>query len=235
MPKACRKGRSCIPMAIQDEGGVSKTVMRAVGFLKEMLPEANNVTREPMPASELILALQCGGSDGYSGISANPALGAAVDLLVRARRHGRAVGDAGDLRRRASADPPRRQPRGRREDRRAHPLVGGSLRPHRRRDEQQSLARQQGGRPHHHPREIAGRGRQGRHDATWSMSTNMPSRSPPRASSSWIRPATTRCRRPARWRAAPTSCASPPAAARSSAASRRRRSSSPPTRRSIGA
>jgi altronate hydrolase len=70
-------------MAIQDEGGVSKTVMRAAGFLKELLPEANNVTREPIPASELILALQCGGSDGYSGISANPALGAAVDLLVQ--------------------------------------------------------------------------------------------------------------------------------------------------------
>jgi len=70
-------------MAIQDEGGVSKTVMRAVGFLKELLPEANAVTRESIPASELILALQCGGSDGYSGISANPALGAAVDLLVQ--------------------------------------------------------------------------------------------------------------------------------------------------------
>src|SRR3954465_15574885 len=72
-----------IPMAIQDEGGVSKTVMRALGFLKELLPEANNVKREPLPVADLILALQCGGSDGYSGISANPALGAAVDLLVR--------------------------------------------------------------------------------------------------------------------------------------------------------
>jgi altronate hydrolase len=70
-------------MAIQDEGGVSKTVMRAVGFLKELLPEANAVKREPLPVGDLILALQCGGSDGYSGISANPALGAAVDLLVR--------------------------------------------------------------------------------------------------------------------------------------------------------
>ena len=57
--------------------------MRAVGFIKELLPEANDVKREAIPASELILALQCGGSDGYSGISANPALGAAVDLLVR--------------------------------------------------------------------------------------------------------------------------------------------------------
>jgi altronate hydrolase len=78
-----KEGPKLIPMTIQDEGGVSKTVMRAVGFLKELLPEANNVKREPIPASELILALQCGGSDGYSGISANPALGAAVDLLVR--------------------------------------------------------------------------------------------------------------------------------------------------------
>src|SRR5580693_8623880 len=78
-----KEGPKLIPMAIQDEGGVSKTVTRAVGFLKELLPDANNVKRVPIPASELILALQCGGSDGYSGISANPALGAAVDLLVR--------------------------------------------------------------------------------------------------------------------------------------------------------
>ncbi|WP_425069795.1 UxaA family hydrolase [Reyranella sp.] len=77
-----KEGPKLIPLAIQDEGGVSRTVMRAVGFLKEILPEANDVKREAIPASELILALQCGGSDGYSGISANPALGAAVDLLV---------------------------------------------------------------------------------------------------------------------------------------------------------
>jgi altronate hydrolase len=78
-----KEGPRLIPMAIQDEGGVAKTVMRATGFLQELLPETNAVTRQPIPASELILALQCGGSDGYSGISANPALGAAVDLLVR--------------------------------------------------------------------------------------------------------------------------------------------------------
>ena len=47
-----------------------------------MLPTVNAVKRESIPASELMLALQCGGSDGYSGITANPALGAAVDLLV---------------------------------------------------------------------------------------------------------------------------------------------------------
>jgi len=78
-----KEGPKLIPMTIQDEGGVSKTVMRAVGFLNELLPEANDVKREPIPVSDLILALQCGGSDGYSGISANPALGVASDLLVR--------------------------------------------------------------------------------------------------------------------------------------------------------
>ena len=48
-----------------------------------MLPILNAAQRETLPASELTLALQCGGSDGYSGITANPALGAAADLLVR--------------------------------------------------------------------------------------------------------------------------------------------------------
>ena len=52
-------------------------------MVKEMLADANRVKREPVPASHLIVGLQCGGSDGYSGISANPALGAAVDRLVR--------------------------------------------------------------------------------------------------------------------------------------------------------
>ena len=48
-----------------------------------MLDEANRVQRQPVPASHITVGLQCGGSDGYSGISANPALGAAVDRLVR--------------------------------------------------------------------------------------------------------------------------------------------------------
>ena len=69
--------------SIQDTGGTAKTVARGVAMIEEMLPHANAVEREPVPASHLVLGLQCGGSDGYSGISANPALGAAVDLLVR--------------------------------------------------------------------------------------------------------------------------------------------------------
>lgn len=70
-------------MDIQDSGGSRSTVMKGLGFVKEVLAEANTVTRVPVPASELCVALQCGGSDGYSGITANPALGAASDLLVR--------------------------------------------------------------------------------------------------------------------------------------------------------
>jgi len=70
-------------MDIQEMGGTRKTVAAGVDFVKEVLAEANAVRREPVPASEITLALQCGGSDGLSGVSANPALGVASDLLVR--------------------------------------------------------------------------------------------------------------------------------------------------------
>jgi altronate hydrolase len=70
-------------MTIQETGGTAKTVREGVARLKEMLPVANRGRRQTLPASHLTLALQCGGSDGYSGITANPALGACVDLLVR--------------------------------------------------------------------------------------------------------------------------------------------------------
>jgi altronate hydrolase len=69
--------------SIQDTGGTAKTIARGVEMVKEMLAHADRVERKPVPASHLVLGLQCGGSDGYSGITANPALGAAVDLLVR--------------------------------------------------------------------------------------------------------------------------------------------------------
>ena len=70
-------------MTIQETGGTRKTVAAGVEAVKAMLPAVNAVKRETCSASELILALQCGGSDGYSGITANPALGFAVDILVR--------------------------------------------------------------------------------------------------------------------------------------------------------
>ena len=70
-------------MTIQDTGGTRATVREGVTRIKEMLPEANKAMRESLPASHLKLGLECGGSDAYSGISANPSLGAAADLLVR--------------------------------------------------------------------------------------------------------------------------------------------------------
>jgi altronate hydrolase len=68
---------------IQDTGGTTKTIAKGIEIIREMLPHANGVKRETVPASAIVIGLQCGGSDGYSGITANPALGAAVDTLVR--------------------------------------------------------------------------------------------------------------------------------------------------------
>ena len=77
------EGETFRTMTIQETGGTRKTIEAGVKAIMEMLPKVNDVKRETCSASELILALQCGGSDGYSGITANPALGAAVDILVR--------------------------------------------------------------------------------------------------------------------------------------------------------
>lgn len=76
-------GATLQTFTIQEKGGTAKAIQYGIEQVKAMLPIVNNVQREPLPASHLTLGLQCGGSDGYSGISANPALGAAVDLLVR--------------------------------------------------------------------------------------------------------------------------------------------------------
>jgi arabinonate dehydratase len=70
-------------MTIQDTGGAAKTVKEGVARIKELLPDIARARREAVPASHITIGLQCGGSDGYSGISANPALGAASDLVVR--------------------------------------------------------------------------------------------------------------------------------------------------------
>ena len=69
-------------MNIQDTQGLTKTVETGIEMVRAMLPEANKCQREPCPVSELMVALQCGGSDALSGITANPALGYACDLLV---------------------------------------------------------------------------------------------------------------------------------------------------------
>ena len=133
-----------------------------VAFVREALTDANKVKREPVSASELTVALQCGGSDGYSGVSANPALGAASDLLVR---HGGTVilsetpetyGAEHLLTRRAVS-------------REVGEKLVALMRwweeytaARRRRDERQSKPRQQGRRAHHDPGKIARRDGEGR-------------------------------------------------------------------------
>ncbi|MFJ4255874.1 UxaA family hydrolase [Pseudomonas monteilii] len=69
---------------IQGTGGTSKTIAAGIEQVRSLLAEANQVRRQPVSAQHLVVGLQCGGSDGYSGITANPALGNAVDRLVAA-------------------------------------------------------------------------------------------------------------------------------------------------------
>ncbi len=143
-------------MDIQALGGTRKTVEAGVAFVREVLAEANAVRRETVPAAELTVALQCGGSDGYSGVSANPALGAASDLLVR---HGGTVilsetpetyGAEHLLTRRAvSREVGEKLVALMRWWEEVHGAGGGG-------DERQSLAGEQGGRADDHPGEVAG-------------------------------------------------------------------------------
>ena len=192
------------PLIIQSSGGSRKTVQAGIEAVDAMLPIANRLERQPVPAAWLTVGLQCGGSDGYSGISANPALGAACDLVVA---HGGTVilsetpeiyGAEHLLTRRAvSAEV-------------AQKLIDrihwweGLHRAQRRQHGQQPIAGQQGGRPDDDPREVARCRRQGRHHQPGRRLSTMPKRSPARAWCSWTRPATTRSRPPDRLPAAPT-------------------------------
>lgn len=69
-------------LVMQEEGGTRASVRTGIAMMEDLLAEAAKARRSPVPASELMVGLQCGGSDSFSGISANPALGAAVDRLV---------------------------------------------------------------------------------------------------------------------------------------------------------
>lgn len=71
-----------ITISMQDVGGTTATIEKAVQSVAELLPRANSFRRQTVAASHLVLGTKCGGSDGYSGITANPALGLAVDRLV---------------------------------------------------------------------------------------------------------------------------------------------------------
>jgi altronate hydrolase len=68
---------------MQENGGTRKTIEAGVAAVQELLPQANRIQRVPVPASHITVGLQCGGSDSFSSITANPALGAAMDILVR--------------------------------------------------------------------------------------------------------------------------------------------------------
>ena len=152
-------------ITIQEEGGFAKPSSRHRASRACCRPPIA-VTREPVPASEITLGLQCGGSDGYSGITANPALGAAADLLVR--HGGTAIlsetpeiyGAEHLLTRRAALR------RGRREARRAHP-AGGRTTPRcaaREMNNNPSPGNKAGGLTTILEKSL-GRGRQGRHHA----------------------------------------------------------------------
>ncbi|MCU0877118.1 MAG: altronate dehydratase family protein [Pirellulaceae bacterium] len=76
------KANSPPVLSMQDLGGTAKTVAAGIERVKELLPLVNAVQREPIPASEIVLGTECGGSDGNSGVTSNPAVGVASDMVV---------------------------------------------------------------------------------------------------------------------------------------------------------
>ena len=76
-------GKPVVRFGIQEVGGTQAVIDRGLKEVAAMLPILNEATRSTASMSELILGVKCGGSDGFSGLSANPALGRAADLLVR--------------------------------------------------------------------------------------------------------------------------------------------------------
>ena len=78
-----QEGQLLRTMVMQDVGGTRATIAAGIAAIEEMLPIANQARRSTVSASHLKIGLECGGSDGFSGITANPGLGAAMDILVR--------------------------------------------------------------------------------------------------------------------------------------------------------
>ena len=78
-----KEGKLLRTMVMQDVGGTRATIEAGIRAIEEMLPIANEARRTTVSASHLKIGLECGGSDGFSGITANPGLGAAMDILVR--------------------------------------------------------------------------------------------------------------------------------------------------------
>ncbi|CAM5187243.1 Altronate hydrolase OS=Castellaniella defragrans OX=75697 GN=HNR28_001214 PE=3 SV=1 [Castellaniella defragrans] len=81
--EALAEGRTLQTFTIQEAGGTPKSIEKGMAIVRGMLPEANRFKRTPVPVSHIKVGMQCGGSDSYSGITANPVLGAAMDILIR--------------------------------------------------------------------------------------------------------------------------------------------------------
>ena len=81
--QALQEGKLMRSLVMQDVGGTRATIASGIAAIESMLPEANAARRSAVSARHLKIGLECGGSDGFSGITANPALGAAMDILVR--------------------------------------------------------------------------------------------------------------------------------------------------------
>ncbi len=84
-----RKGKLVVGMEMQSSGGTRKTIESGVAQVRELIGHCNTMTRTPQPLGRIVMGTNCGGSDAFSGISANPALGYASDLLVRC--HGTSI------------------------------------------------------------------------------------------------------------------------------------------------
>ena len=83
--KLSKNGQTARPLhlVIQDTGGIRQTVEAGITAIEKLLPAVNDIERAPQPISELMLALECGGSDSWSGITANPLVGMVADEVVR--------------------------------------------------------------------------------------------------------------------------------------------------------
>jgi len=76
-------GKMLRTLVIGDAGGTRQAIVQGIEMVRSMLPSANNAKREPVSVEHITVGLQCGGSDGFSGLSANPALGVAMETLIR--------------------------------------------------------------------------------------------------------------------------------------------------------
>ncbi len=74
-----------VKLGVQESGGTAETILRGLAAVKDMLPVVNQTVRTSVPVSELVLGVKCGGSDGLSGLSANPSLGRTADQLIRSK------------------------------------------------------------------------------------------------------------------------------------------------------